>query len=153
MPGPTAPPDSDAPEGGSEPPFDPRLRTAIRSVAVVGVALTAGALVVFGPGTAASVAAGAGLATGNLWALARIISALLPSTSEGARRQSEEGRGGWAVVAILKMFGLVAVVWLLMRHGVVSPLPMVVGFGALPIGIAIGALVSDRSPPEDPPEP
>jgi hypothetical protein len=42
------------------------------------------------------------------------------------------------------MFGLVVAVWLLMRHGVVSPLPMMVGFGALPIGIAIGSLVSDR---------
>jgi hypothetical protein len=39
-----------------------------------------------------------------------------------------------------------------MRHGVVSPLPMLVGFGSLPIGIAIGSLVSDRSaPPGDEP--
>jgi hypothetical protein len=37
-----------------------------------------------------------------------------------------------------------------MRHGIVDPLPMVIGFTALPIGIAIGSLVSDRSaPPEN----
>jgi hypothetical protein len=45
------------------------------------------------------------------------------------------------------MVGLVGVVWLLMRHGVVSPVPMMVGIGALPIGIAIGGLVSDRNAP------
>lgn len=135
------------------PRFDARLRTAIVAVALVGAALSVGALLIFGLATALSVAAGAGLATGNLWALARIISAILPSTGEGARGQIERGRAGWAIVAILKMFGLIAAVWLLMRHGVVSPLPMVVGFGALPIGIAIGSLVSDRSAPADPPEP
>ena len=52
------------------------------------------------------------------------------------------------MLAVVKMLGLVAVVWLLMRHGVASPIPMVVGLGALPIGIAIGSLVSDRSVPE-----
>jgi hypothetical protein len=48
-------------------------------------------------------------------------------------------------VAALKMVGLVGVVWLLMRHGVVGPVAMMLGFGALPIGIAIGSLVSDRT--------
>jgi hypothetical protein len=48
------------------------------------------------------------------------------------------------------MLGLVAAVWLLMRHGVTAPLPMVVGLGSLPIGIVIGSLVSDRSVPEQP---
>jgi hypothetical protein len=43
------------------------------------------------------------------------------------------------------MVGLIAVAWLLMRRGIASPLPMLIGFGALPIGIAIGSLVSDRS--------
>jgi hypothetical protein len=127
---------------------DPRLRTAIATVAVVGAGLSAAAVVVFGLGTALSVAAGAAIAAGNLWALARVVIALLPAEVEAAKRQS---RGGWALVAMLKMFGLVAGVWLLMRHGVVSPLPMLVGFGALPIGIAIGSLVSDRGArPQEP---
>jgi hypothetical protein len=47
------------------------------------------------------------------------------------------------------MLALLALAWLLMRHGIVSPLPMLIGFGALPIGIAIGSLVSDRTPPPD----
>jgi hypothetical protein len=127
---------------------DPRLRTAIATVAVAGGALSAAALVFFGPAPALSVAVGAGIAAGNLWALARIVVALLPAEVRAAQKQS---RAGWALVAMLKMLGLVAAVWLLMRHGVVSPLPMLVGFGALPIGIAIGSLVSDRGArPQEP---
>jgi hypothetical protein len=102
------------------------------------------ALAVSDWGAGLSAAVGAALAAGNLWALARVVAALLPSDRPGAEAQS---RGGWALAAGLKMFGLVAVVWLLMRRGFVSPLPMLVGFGALPIGIAIGSLVSDRSAP------
>ncbi|HEY1696849.1 MAG TPA: ATP synthase subunit I [Polyangiaceae bacterium] len=118
------------------------MRVSIVAVALTGAAFALGAVVVAGPATALSVAIGAAVATANLWALARIIAALLPRTEGGAKAQS---RAGWGIVAILKVLGLVAVVWLLMRHGIVSPIPMVVGFAALPIGIAIGSLVSDRS--------
>jgi hypothetical protein len=121
------------------------MRRALVTVAATGAVLSLGALLFAGVGTAFSVAVGGGIAAGNLWALARIIRALLPDERAGAEAQS---RGGWALLAVLKLFALLAAVWLLMRHGVVSPLPMVVGFGALPIGIAIGSLVSDRSPPE-----
>jgi ATP synthase I subunit len=127
--------------------FDARLRTSLRAVTVAGAALGLLALAFASVGAGLSVLAGAALAAGNLWLLARIVSELLPSDRAGAEAQS---RGGWALVAALKMFGLVAVAWLLMRHGIVSPMPMLIGFGALPIGIAIGSLVSDRSaPPEN----
>jgi hypothetical protein len=119
---------------------------SIRAVATAGVVLVLFALAFAGAGPALSVAGGAGLATGNLWLLARIVSGLLPDDRPGAEAQS---RGGWALVAVLKMLGLLALAWLLMRHGIVSPLPMLVGFGALPIGIAIGSLVSDRRPPSE----
>jgi hypothetical protein len=118
------------------------MRRSIASVACTGGAMALLALFTFGAWSAFSVAVGAAIATANLWVLARVIAALLPSESEGARAQS---RAGWGLVAALKMLGLLAVVWLLMRHGVVSPIAMVVGLGSLPIGIAIGSLVSDRS--------
>ena len=121
--------------------LDGRMRTSIAAVAVTGVGLALVALVVFGMSAAFSVAVGAAIAAGNLWALARIIAALLPDDAQSARSQN---KAAWALLAVLKMFGLVVGVWLLMRHGVVSPLPMIVGFGSLPIGIAIGSLVSDR---------
>jgi len=120
-------------------PLDPRLRTAILAVAVVGVGLTGGAVSLFGPSVAWSVGVGAALATLNLWALARVIIGRGGNEAPGRRQ---------GVLAALKMFGLVAVVWLLMRHGVTAPIPMVVGLGSLPIGIVIGSLVSDRSVPE-----
>jgi hypothetical protein len=127
--------------------FDARMRMSIRAVVIAGAALAVVALAFAGVGAALSVAVGAGLAASNLWLLARIVTELLPSEAAGAEAQS---RAGWALVAVLKMFGLLGLAWLLMRHGIVSPLPMLIGFGALPIGIAIGSLVSDRSaPPEN----
>jgi hypothetical protein len=121
--------------------LDARMRTSLAAVAISGGLLTLGALVFGGASSALSVGIGAGLALGNLWALARIVVALLP---DGSGRTPGGGLGGWALLGMLKMVGLLGAVWLLMRHRVVSPLPLVIGFGALPIGIAIGALVSDR---------
>jgi hypothetical protein len=115
------------------------MRVSLASVAATGGALTVGALLFAGVTTALSVAVGAALGLGNLWALARIVSGLLP----GQGRESA-GLGGWAVLGALKMIGLMAAVWGLLHLGVVSALPLVVGFGALPLGIAIGAFVSDR---------
>ncbi len=123
-------------------PLADRIRTALRAVAVCGAVMSVGALPLFGVRAAISVALGAALATANLWALARILSALLPATSEGARAQS---KAGWALLAALKMIGLFVVVWLMLRSGAVSALAMLVGYGSLPIGIAIGSLVSDRT--------
>ncbi len=130
--------------------FDPPLRASLRAVGLAGCLLAAGALELAGARAAISVALGAALAAGNLWALARVVTALLPDEGAApdarsrAARSSARNRGGWAAVALTKTFGLLAVAWLLMRHGIVSPLPMLIGFGSLPIGIAIGSLVSNR---------
>jgi hypothetical protein len=123
------------------------MRTSIVAVAVSAAAFTALALAFASDKAAISVACGGALAAANLWALARVVSALLPDSRPGAESQS---RGAWSLVAAVKMVGVIAVAWLLMRRGVAAPLPMLIGFGALPIGIAIGSLVSDRSGhPED----
>ncbi len=130
----------------TDPPrLDLRMRISLATVGVCAIALSLGALLGFGIATAFSVAVGGAIAFFNLWLLARIIAALLPPEAAEREDAHEQSRAGWAVLAVLKLFGLIAAVWLLMRHGVVSPLPMVVGFGSLPIGIAIGSLVSDRS--------
>jgi hypothetical protein len=118
-------------------------------VALTGATFALVALALFGPSPAVSVAVGAGLATANLWALARIVAALLPDEAGGPTggTRGASGAVAWALLGIIKMFALFAVVWLLMQHGVVSALPMLAGFGALPIGIAIGSIVSDRGGP------
>jgi len=95
----------------------------------------------FGLRAGASVGAGAALAAANLWTLAYIVVSLLPKTGPGAQAQS---RAAWTLVAVVKMVGLLAIAWLLMRYGPGSPLGMLVGLCALPIGIAIGSLVGDR---------
>jgi hypothetical protein len=130
--------------------MDARMRRSLLGVGLTGAVLALGATFIAGVSTGFSVAVGAVIATGNLWALARIFTAILPSgegAAEGARSQS---RAGWSLVAILKLFALIGAVWLLMKHDLVSPLAMLVGFGSLPIGIALGSLVSDRSAPQDP---
>jgi hypothetical protein len=121
--------------------LDARMRTSLASVAACGTVSVLTGAAIAGTAPAISVAIGAVLATVNLWALARIIAALLPDERSGAGAQN---RGAWAVLAMVKMSGLVAVAWLLMRHGLAAPMPMVIGYMSLPMGIAIGALVSDR---------
>lgn len=120
---------------------DSRMRTTIVTVGVVGAGTSLAALVVFGPRLAFSVAIGAALALSNLWALARIMAPMFQSSPPAG------SRGAQVLLVVPKMLGLVAIAWLLMRQGVVSPMPMLVGFGSLPIGIVIGSLVSDRSAP------
>ena len=132
--------------GDSRGRLDRRLVVSVIAVGLCGAALSVGAFVSFGRGTSVSVATGAAIATANLLALAYTVSALLPESRSGTQPGSQEQPTpfGWVLVGLLKMFGLVVVVWLLMRHGLVSPVPLLVGFGALPIGIAIGSVVSDR---------
>jgi hypothetical protein len=129
-----------APRDGS-PRLDARMRTALKSVAVCGAVMAAAAFALFGPEAGISVAAGAALAAGNLWALARVVLSLLPEDRDAAAAQS---RGAWGLVAALKTAGLLVAAWALLRYRVAAPLPMLVGFGALPMGIAIGSLMSDR---------
>jgi ATP synthase I chain len=134
---------------GPRGPLDATLRTTLRAVAACGAALALGSLVLLGPSAALSAAIGAALAAGNLWALARIVVAFVPSPapSQAPARDGSRprGAGAWTLVALVKMLALFSVVWLLMRYRAVSPLSMLLGFAALPLGIAIGSIVSDRN--------
>jgi hypothetical protein len=126
--------------GGSFPHFgDARLRASLLGTAACGAALALGAAILIGPKAGLSAALGAAVAEVNLWALAQIVSALL----------REHRAGAWVYIAPLKMFALFAVVGLMMRYTAVAPLFMVAGFCALPLGIAIGSLLSDRSAPSE----
>jgi len=122
------------------------MHASLAAVGVTGAALALAALALFGVYAAFSVAVGAGLAVANLWALARIVQALLPDGTSGGA----SGSGAWAILGVVKMFALFAVVWFLMHQGIVSALPMRVGFGALPVGIASGSLVSHTGGRRDP---
>jgi hypothetical protein len=122
--------------------MDARLRTILVAVAVLGGALGIGAAALFGLRCGLSVAIGAGVALANLYALARLVAVLIPSDEN--HKAAPGGRAAWMVVGMLKMFLLFGGVWLLFSFHVVDVLPFFAGLACLPIGIAIGSIVSDR---------
>lgn len=112
---------------------DGGLSVIVKSVAVVGV-LDAVAVGYFaGRGAGASAAFGATLGLANLLVLGRMVRAFL-------------GRGGasmpWVVAALTKLAVLLLAMYLPVRAGLVQVLPFVIGFGALPLGIVLGQLLT-----------
>jgi hypothetical protein len=77
----------------------------------------------------------------NLWALRGIVSVLVQASAGGAAG----GLGFFVVPKLIALFGLV---WLLLARGIVSAGPLALGYAALPIGVAIGALVCKKGPSE-----
>ena len=120
--------------------LDPRTRTAIVGVAAFGALFVIGAGCGWSLRAAISVAVGVLIAVANLYGLARILGALL-----GARAGEDPNAGIWGVLAVVKVVGLFGGVWLLMTSHVVDPVGLVVGWGSLPVGIAIASLVSDKT--------
>ncbi|MBV9947306.1 MAG: ATP synthase subunit I [Myxococcales bacterium] len=149
---PPRPPRPERPAAGGgrqRPALDARMRAYVACVVLCGVALSAGALVLAGSRVAFSVAVGAGIAAGNLWLLSRIVAALVAASEE---QTEQDGHGGWGwawpLLALIKMVSLFALVWLLLRYEVVSPVAMLIGFGALPAGIVLSVFF--RRPEADP---
>jgi hypothetical protein len=115
-------------------------RALFVSIAVVTLLMTAVTFVVAGPSAASSVVIGGGLALLNLWALRGIISVLAAVvTSQGARPSSAYG-----FFIVPKVIALLGVTWLLLARHVVTAGPLAIGYMALPIGVAIGALVCKK---------
>ncbi len=117
--------------------LDPRLRTALVAVGVFGVLFAAVGATLFGSLAGLSCAIGAAIAASNLYAIARIIHAL---AEPGASRSV----AGWVFALLMKMVLLFGGIFLLLSRHVVTVVPLVVGYMTLPIGIALGSLVSDR---------
>jgi len=115
--------------------LDPKLKTAIGAVCAFGALFALGGFVLWGRAAGVSVAIGAAIAATNLYALARIIRAL---TTPGASRSV----AGWTFALLLKMVFLFGGLWLLLKGGFVTLLPLAAGYMTLPIGIALGNLVS-----------
>jgi len=68
----------------------------------------------------------------------------------GAQRDhAAEGRRGgaaWGVFALLKILVLFGGIWFLLTRGLVDPIPLVVGYGVLPLGIAAASLFTSLAP-------
>jgi hypothetical protein len=113
-----------------------QLQVALTSVGLVGVLFAIGALVGWGYGSAAGVALGAALAVANLWVLGKIGAAFL---SDASKR-----RAIWGLAGVVKFAVLAVILFLLIKHQVVHPLALIVGYGALPVGITFAGLAGSR---------
>ncbi|MDI1484024.1 ATP synthase subunit I [Polyangium sp. y55x31] len=122
--------------------LDAPMRGALLGVIGTAVVLTVGAFAIGGPRFGVGVAIGGALAPVNLWVFAQVGEAFLSRRGNTAP---------WAVIATLKLALLLGGVWLILRSGIASGLSLIVGYGALPIGITVGTLFGPK-PPEDLPQ-
>jgi len=122
---------------------DHSLGTVFLAVATAGVLLTLG--MTFGVGSVAGTSAAVGVITAlsNLYVLSRIVSAFAVPHVDS----KQNAAFAWGVIALGKIMVLFGGLWFLMTRHLVDPIPLVVGYGSLPIGIAIGAVVSEKTGP------
>ncbi len=113
-------------------------RATFASVAAVGAVTSAAAFFISGARASTSIAIGASVALLNLWALRGIVRTLVAVAS-----QTEKG-GGLGFFLGPKLIALLALVWILLSRHAVDAAPFALGFAALPIGVAIGALVCEK---------
>lgn len=148
-----------------EPESPDAARVASFAAAGLGVMFALAALALYGGKTALSVGAGALLAVANLVALTTIVRALLrqpedevgegepePGLADDASpkvdHKAEGKRGGaaWGAFALVKILVLFGGIWVLLTRGLVSALPLAVGYGVLPLGITVGGLFASLGP-------
>jgi hypothetical protein len=148
-------------------------KIAAVAAAAIGAALTLGALALFNGRTALSVGAGTVIAVANLVTMNAIIRAMLrPAEAEAeaeaaaeaaakaagepndeapepARDHVAEGkRGGaaWGAFALVKILVLFGGIYVLLTRGLVDPIPLVIGYGVLPLGITVSGLFNSLAP-------
>ncbi|MFO0549416.1 MAG: ATP synthase subunit I [Polyangiaceae bacterium] len=121
---------------------DATLVAAIRMTAVATFGLTVIAGLATDARWATGTLVGGALATLNLLLFARI----------GENILSPHGRNApWAVLGALKLLGLFAAVYIILKRTDVSGLAFALGYGALPIGIALSTVVRPRDDGDDEP--
>ncbi|HKY35591.1 MAG TPA: hypothetical protein VJN18_06625 [Polyangiaceae bacterium] len=113
---------------------DHSLRAALWAVALSGAVLTLGAPFVLGKDGVLGVALGSLIAALNLWALARVVRALM------------NGAGlPWVLLGSAKLFVLLALVAVILKLEIAGLIPLAVGYGALPIGSVFSQLGGGRA--------
>lgn len=113
---------------------DQSLRSALWAIALTGAVLTLASPFLLGRDGVLGVALGALLAALNLWALARVVRALM------------NGAGlPWVLLGGTKLLGLLALVALILKFEITTLIPLAIGYGALPLGIVFSQLGTARS--------
>lgn len=138
--------------------------TSAVCAAALGVVFTLAALGVAGGRVAFSVAVGAAIAIANLVMMRAIVKALIQppahadadahadahadADADNPDHKAEGRRGGaaWGGFALIKILLLFGGIFLLLTKNLVDPIPLVVGYGVLPLGIAGSTVVSSLRP-------
>ena len=119
---------------------DPALGSSVKATAVAAVVLAIGVAIIQDPWFAIGTLIGGLLATANLVLFIRIVETFVAQTQGGKAVP-------WAMLWALKLAGLFVCVFVILRRGDVNALAFVIGYGALPIGIAVSSLFG--KPPEE----
>jgi hypothetical protein len=137
------------------------IATSVKAAAVLGAVFTLVAFATHDGKTAFSVAVGAAIAVANLLTMRAIVRALVrapegedeASETDGDaaekkdhRAAGKRGGAAWGIFAVLKIFVLFGGIWILLSKGLVVPIPLVVGYGVLPLGIAAAGLWNSLRP-------
>jgi hypothetical protein len=61
-------------------------------------------------------------------------------------REGKRGGAAWGAFAVVKIIVLFGGIWILLTKGMVDPMPLVVGYGVLPLGIAASSLYTSLLP-------
>lgn len=113
------------------------VNVALIATAGFGLVAAMSALLVFGGRAAFGVVVGSAIATANLWVFKKLGQAFLGN--------SGSTRATWGVIGAVKFVVLLVGVGLLLRYGVVDALALIVGYGALPVGITLSTFLVNRS--------
>jgi hypothetical protein len=103
---------------------DPTLTAAYWGVAVTAVVSGGIGLAVYGFSVASGVMLGGLIAFSNLWVHARVVKMYLAG-----------GGRVWAVVGLIKVSLLFGFIYVLVQRDLVGLVPLIAGYGALPVGI------------------
>jgi len=60
--------------------------------------------------------------------------------------EGKRGGAGWGLFALLKMVLLFGGIWVLLTRHLVDPIPLVIGYGVLPVAIAISGVLTSLAP-------
>lgn len=113
-----------------------QYRPVTLCVVAVGLLLSLFATPVYGLQAGGNVLLGATIAAINFWLTVRSITALLTSAS------GERNAAGWGLAVAVKFSVLCIGMYLLFQAPMVQGLPLLVGLGALPLGIVVAQLFS-----------
>lgn len=156
---------------GADAPDTDAAKVAAIGAAILGAGLAIAALALFGTRTGMSVAFGAAIAVANLVMMRALVRAMLRPAEEEAFAQAQaqanadakaeasededpvnhaaEGRRGaaaWGLFGVLKLVVLFGGIYVLLTKGLIDPMPLVVGYGVLPLGIAASSLFAGLAP-------